>query len=79
MALGTAILFLTGEGAETGSNLIPSNVTEAITSSGQDILASVGSVMGVVAPVALSIMGLVMAITIGIKLFKKLTKSGANG
>lgn len=79
MAMGYSLLLLTGEGAETGSNLVPEAVTNAISSTGQDILASVGSVLGTVAPVALSVMGLVMGITIGIRLFKKLTKSGANG
>ena len=76
--LATAIL-LTGEGAETGTNLISSDITSAISSSGADIAASVSSLIGTVVPIALGIMGLVMAITIGIKLFKKLTKSGANG
>lgn len=65
---------LTGE----GTDLIPADVLQSIGNSGSDILASVSSVLGTVAPAALAIMGLVMAITIGIKLFKKLTKSGAS-
>lgn len=71
------IFLLTGE--STGTNLISSDVTNAITSSGSDILASVSGVLGVVVPAALGIMALVMAIKIGIRLFKSLTKSGANG
>lgn len=71
------LLLLTGESA--GNNLISSDVTTAITNSGSDILASVSGVLGVVVPSALGIMALVMAIKIGIRLFKSLTKSGANG
>lgn len=71
------LLYLTGE--STGTNLISSDITTAITGSGSDILASVTGVLGVVVPAALGIMGLVMAVKIGIRLFKSLTKSGANG
>lgn len=63
----------------TGNNLVDSDITTAISNAGNDILASVSSVLGTVVPAALGIMALVMAITIGIRLFKKLTKSGANG
>lgn len=63
----------------TGNNLVDSDITTAISNAGNDILASVSSVLGTVVPAALAIMALVMAITIGIRLFKKLTKSGANG
>lgn len=66
--------FLTGEGSE----LISSDIISAISSSGADIQSSVGTLVATVVPIALSIMGLVMAITIGIRLFKKLTKSGAS-
>lgn len=64
---------LTGE----GSDLIPADVLQSIGNSGSDILASVSSVLGTVVPAALGIMALVMAITIGIRLFKKMTKTGA--
>lgn len=68
------LLYLTGD---SGTNLISSDITTAITGSGADILASVTGVLGVVVPAALAIMGLVMAVKIGIRLFKSLTKSGA--
>lgn len=66
--------FLTGEGSE----LISSDIMTAISNSGADIQSSVSSLVATVVPIALGIMGLVMAITIGIRLFKKLTKSGAS-
>lgn len=65
---------LTGEGSE----LISSDIITAISNSGADIQSSVSTLVATVVPIALGIMGLVMAITIGIRLFKKLTKSGAS-
>lgn len=65
--------------AVTGNSLIDQTTLTAIENAGQDVSASVSSVITTVLPVALGIMGLVMAITIGVALFKKLTKSGARG
>lgn len=72
MALGTVASL-----AVTGNSLIDSETMTAITDAGNNVSASVGDVIGSVLPIALGIMGLVMAITIGVALFKKLTKSGA--
>lgn len=76
LALG---IFLTGEGSETGTSLISSDMMSTISEQGANISASVSDLISTVLPIALGIMGLVMAITIGIRLFKKLTKSGASG
>lgn len=76
MALTKVALWFNGD---TGTSLIDSSITQAITSSGNDVMASISSVLGVVVPIALGIMGLVLAIKVGIRLFKSLTKTGAAG
>lgn len=75
MALTKVALWFNGD---TGTSLIDSSITQAITSSGNDVMASISSVLGVVVPIALGIMGLVLAIKVGIRLFKSLTKTGAS-
>lgn len=76
MALTKVALWFNGD---TGTSLIDSSITQAITSSGNDVMASISTVLGVVVPIALGIMGLVLAIKVGIRLFKSLTKTGAAG
>lgn len=61
----------------TGNSLIPSDLMTEITTSGSDIQASVTDVITNVTPIALAIMGLVLAVTVGIRLFKQMTKSAA--
>ena len=61
----------------TGNSLIPTELMTEITTSGSDIQASVTDVITNVTPIALAIMGLVLAVTVGIRLFKQMTKSAA--
>ena len=70
-------MVLTAAALVTGNSLIPSDLMTEITTSGSDIQASVTDVITNVTPIALAIMGLVLAVTVGIRLFKQMTKSAA--
>lgn len=71
LALGTMVV--------TGNSLIPDDLVTSITTTAQDVQASVSEVLSVTAPVALAIMGLVLAVTVGMRLFKSMTKTAARG
>lgn len=61
----------------TGNSAITESMTTAITNAGADVLASVQDVLGVAVPAALGVMGLTLAITIGMRLFKKLVRTAS--
>ena len=61
----------------TGNSAITSEMTTAITTAGNDVLASVQDVLNVAVPASLAVMGLTLAVTIGMRLFKKLVRTGS--
>ncbi len=62
------IMFETGAGA-TGNEAVKTAMTDSFTKIGTDIQGMITDVL----PIALGILGAIMVITFGIKIFKKLT------
>lgn len=59
--------------AEAAAVTLDSNVTSALTKSFSDVATNATSVISSSLPYALTIIGTVLAVTIGIKVFKKIT------